>query len=508
MNRSILKLAIPALGALAIDPLLTLADTAFVARLGVTELAALGVDTAILGFAFFGFNFLAYVTTPLVAQALGRNDQPGARRWIGDALILAVILGVIVGAIVLVLAPLFVDLMGASTEIRTPAVSYLRIRALATPAVLVVTAGHGAFRGYHDTRTPLVVAAIVNGINLVLDPLLIFGLDLGLEGAAIATVVAQWVGAVLFVRLLNRRSMMSRPENFRASLPSLFALGRDGALVSLRTAALLVAFTVAASKATRLGPESIAAHQIVVQVWLLASMVADAFAIAGQVLVGDAVGKSDRSLVHSLTSEIDDVGVGSGPGSSWCLFWMSRGLLQSLASDPQVGDLTVDAAAVAAGMQPLAAPLFVADGVFLGLLALGVLVASTTSGSAVAVALILLTDLGDSLGWDMACAGGDDGRPALSLCVYVRAVGSGGDSGPHNEHQPSLRIDSSISSPRAFAYPRSEPVLTNPHFSRTRMEPVLSEAARPKSGRVDSISRNCFRAPVAIPLPHTSRPSQ
>ena len=422
MNRSILKLAIPALGALAIDPLLTLADTAFVARLGVTELAALGVDTAILGFAFFGFNFLAYVTTPLVAQALGRNDQPGARRWIGDALILAVLLGVIVGAIVLVLAPLFVDLMGASTEIRTPAVSYLRIRALATPAVLVVTAGHGAFRGYHDTRTPLVVAAIVNGINLVLDPLLIFGLDLGLEGAAIATVVAQWVGAVLFVRLLNRRSMMSRPENFRASLPSLFALGRDGALVSLRTAALLVAFTVAASKATRLGPESIAAHQIVVQVWLLASMVADAFAIAGQVLVGDAVGKSDRSLVHSLTRRLMTWGLGVGMALLG-VFWVSRGLLQSVASDPHVGDLTVDAAAVAAGMQPLAAPLFVADGVFLGLLALGVLVASTTSGSAVAVALILLTDLGESLGgiW-LALAAMMVARLLVFMFTYMRSV--------------------------------------------------------------------------------------
>ena len=64
-DRTILGLAIPALGALAVDPLLTLADTAFVARLGTTELAALGVDTALLGFAFFAFNFLAYVTTPL-----------------------------------------------------------------------------------------------------------------------------------------------------------------------------------------------------------------------------------------------------------------------------------------------------------------------------------------------------------------------------------------------------------------------------------------------------------
>ena len=161
-NRAILRLAIPALGTLAVDPLLTLVDTAFVARVGVDELAALGVDTAILGFVFFGFNFLAYATTPLVAQALGRGDSGEARRWVGDALVLAVLLGLLATAILETLAPWLVGLMGAEPNVADPAVSYLRIRAIATPAVLVVTTGHGAFRGYQDTRTPFLVAVGVN----------------------------------------------------------------------------------------------------------------------------------------------------------------------------------------------------------------------------------------------------------------------------------------------------------------------------------------------------------
>ncbi|REK12833.1 MAG: MATE family efflux transporter [Actinobacteria bacterium] len=396
MNRDILKLAVPALGALAIDPLLTLADTAFVARLGVNELAALGVDTAILGFAFFGFNFLAYVTTPLVAQALGRDDRLGARRWVGDALTLAVGLGVLATLVLLVLAPWFVQIMGAGAEVSGPAVSYLRIRALAAPAVLVVLAGHGAFRGYHDTRTPLVVAAVVNGINLILDPLLIFTVGWGLQGAAVATVLAQWVGAAVFMRLLLAREMVARPESFASAVPSLLKLGRNGLLVTTRTAALLVAFTVAAAQATRLGPASIAAHQVVVQVWLLASMAADAFAIAGQVMVGDAVGRRDEPGIHSVTARLMTWGAGVGV-LLLAAFWLGRGLLDSLAADPTVGALSVEAGGVAAVMQPIAAPLFVADGIFLGLLALGVLVASTASGSAVALVLIFATDLGHSL---------------------------------------------------------------------------------------------------------------
>ncbi len=396
LNKSIFKLAIPALGALAIDPLLTLVDTAFVTRLGVTELAALGVDTAILGFAFFGFNFLAIVTTPLVAKALGRGEPEAARRWVGDALLLAVVLGIVVTLVLVFAVGLLVDLMGASAVVAGPAASYLLIRAFATPAVLIVTAGHGAFRGYHDLRTPLVIAAIVNGLNLILDPLLIFGLGLGLEGAAIATVAAQWLGAALFLRELNKKSMVSRPRDIASSIPTLLTMGRNGTLVTMRTAALLIAFTVAAGTATRLGAESIAAHQIVVQFWLLASMIADSYAIAGQVLVGEAVGKRDAGRINALTARLMLWGVVTGV-ALLAVFWLGRAGVEAFALDPTVGALASEATEVAGWMQPVAAPLFVADGIFLGLLALGVLVTSTALGSLVAVGLMFLTPLGDSL---------------------------------------------------------------------------------------------------------------
>ena len=173
-DREIAALAVPALGSLAIDPLLTLADTGFVARLGTTELAALGVDAAIISFAFFAFNFLAFVTTPLVAKALGRGDTGQAKGIVGTALGLAFALGVPMTLLVIAIAPTLVDLMGAQAEVAGPAVDYLRIRALATTAVLVVTAGHGTFRGHKDTRTPLLVALGVNLVNLGLDPILIF----------------------------------------------------------------------------------------------------------------------------------------------------------------------------------------------------------------------------------------------------------------------------------------------------------------------------------------------
>ena len=422
-NRAILRLAIPAVGTLAVDPLLTLVDTAFVARLGVTELAALGVDTAIFGFVFFGFNFLAYATTPLVAQALGRGDEAGARRWVGDALVLAVLLGLLATAILEVLAPWFVDLMGAEADVAGPAVSYLRIRAMATPAVLVVTTGHGAFRGYHDTRTPFMVAVGVNVLNGVLDPLLIFAAGWGIEGAAVATVVAQYVGAFWFVRLIRSRRMADAPAGIRDAIPTILALGRNGILVSIRTAFLLLGLTFAAATATRLGAAEIAAHQVVMQVWLLAAMVADAFAIAAQAMIGDAVGGRDRAEADRLSLRLLLWGVITGIALMGA-FVIGGPALDNLVDDPEVAALTVSAAAVAGWMMPVGAPLFVADGIFFGLLAFGTIIASTAFGALAVVVLVSLTPLGESLnGIWWAIAAMLVARALILLFTYRRAVG-------------------------------------------------------------------------------------
>lgn len=395
-DREILGLAIPALGALAIDPLLTLTDTAFVARLGTVELAALGVDTAIFGFAFFAFNFLAYVLTPVVARALGRGAVAEAQRWVGDALLLAVGLGALVTVVLELGAPFFVDLMGAGEDITGPAVSYLRIRALAAPAVLVVTAGHGAFRGHKDTRTPLKVALGVNLINVVLDPLLIFVAGWGLEGAAWATAVAQYAGAVWFLRLLVTRDMAARPRALRESLPSLLDLGRNGVLLTIRTGFLLIALTIAAAVATRLGPEQIAAHQLVGQVFFLSALLADSFAIAAQAMVGETSARGDPRALDSLNRRL--IGWGALAGVIlMAAIWVGRYGLAWLASDDAVAATAIAAAGVLALVQPAAALVFVGDGIFLGMLALGAMVVSTGAGAVVAIALMLLTPLGESV---------------------------------------------------------------------------------------------------------------
>lgn len=398
LDRRIVALAVPALGALAADPLLSLADTAFVSRLGRIPLAALGVDTALFGFAFFIFNFLAYATTPMVARRIGSGDTAGAGRVVVQAFTLAVVLGTASAAIIVWAARPLVGLMQASPELVEPAVSYLRIRALAAPAVLMVTAGHGAFRGLQDTRTPMVITVGINAINVVLDPILIFGLGWGLEGAAMATVAAQVIGAGWFAWRIVGEGKRRGWSWARPGVVELLPMLRTGSLLTLRTLFLVVSLTVATAVAAALGTAQVAAHQVVSQAWFLLAMIVDALAIAGQAMVADELGRNDRAGADAVARRLAGWGLVAG-FFLMALLWFGRSLVASwFAPDPEVEALIVRAMGIAALMQPAAALAFVGDGVFLGLLQVRYLVYSTGAGAAVGLALLAI---GPGLGWGL-----------------------------------------------------------------------------------------------------------
>src|SRR5688572_15895712 len=112
-DREIVRLAMPAMAALAADPLLSLVDTALVGRLGAAPLAALGIDTAVFSTVFFGFNFLTYGTTAAVARRRGAGDPAGAATYAMQALWLAIGLGAATMVVLITAAPWIVSAMGA-----------------------------------------------------------------------------------------------------------------------------------------------------------------------------------------------------------------------------------------------------------------------------------------------------------------------------------------------------------------------------------------------------------
>ncbi len=390
-HREIAGLALPALGALAADPLVTMVDTLFVGRLGVVPLGALGVNASVFALAFVAFNFLAYGTTPRVAREVGRGNRTEAGRLAVEALVLAVILGVASAALLMLLAGPILRIMGAGGELFDPALAYLRIRALSGPAVLLVLAGHGIFRGYQDTRTPLYVTLALNGVNLVLDPLFIFGFGWGLQGAAWATVAAQWTGALIFLHLLlrSRRAEMGLP--LALPLPrDLLPFLRIGGELAVRTVALVATMTLATAVATRVGTESVAAHQVAMQIWLFLALVVDALAVAGQALVGRYRGEGGRPLARAVAHRLLAWGLAVGLALALLVHFLSPWIPGLFTGDPTTAALVGGVLPFVAALQPLNALVFVWDGIFLGAEDFRYLAFQMLVSAAAAVLILLL----------------------------------------------------------------------------------------------------------------------
>jgi putative MATE family efflux protein len=219
-DREIVRLAVPALGALAAEPLYLLADTAIVGHLGTNPLAGLAIAGTVLTAAFSVFNFLAYSTTASVARQFGAGNRRAAAEYGVDGCWLAVGLGLGLTVLGLVFAPAIADVMGASHAVRPYAITYLRISILGAPALLLMLAGAGYVRGMQDTRTTLVVAVASNTANLLLELVLVYGFDLGIRGSAWGTVVAQVGGAAAYVAVLSGAARRSEATFVHASRAS------------------------------------------------------------------------------------------------------------------------------------------------------------------------------------------------------------------------------------------------------------------------------------------------
>jgi len=364
-DREILRLAIPAFGALAAEPLYVLADTAIVGHLGTRPLGGLGVAGAVLSVAFGIFNFLAYGTTATVARRIGVGDAKGAAEHGVAGVWLALGLGVALAVGGLALSGPIVSAMGASARVTPFALTYLRISLIGAPFVLVALAGTGYLRGLQDTRTPLVIALTANALNLGLELLFVYGLHLGIAGSAWGTVVAQVAAAFAYLTIVRNNVRRSR-ASARPDLTQLRAAGAIGAYLTVRTGSLLLAFTAATSIASRIGDAQVAAHQIAFQLWLLLALCLDAIAIAGQAIVGRALGANDAARTRAASRRMLQWGV---------LVGVVLGLLVA-AGDPLLAlAFTRDRAVRAelrpvlvmvALMQPLGGAVFVLDGILIG----------------------------------------------------------------------------------------------------------------------------------------------
>ncbi|MDH6244943.1 putative MATE family efflux protein [Mycobacterium sp. OTB74] len=302
-GRRIAALAFPALGVLAAEPIYLLFDTAVVGRLGALPLAGLAIGGLVLSMVSSQLTFLSYGTTSRSARFYGAGDRAAAVGEGVQATWLAMLVGLLIVAVVQTAAVPLLRALAGPGQIAETALVWLRIAIVGVPAILVSMAGNGWLRGVQDTARPLHYVLAGVGVSAVLCPLLVFGWvglpRLGLAGSAVANLVGQWIGAVLFCRALvsERVSLRPRPDVLRAQL----VLGRD---LVLRSLAFQVCFISAGAVAARFGAAAVAAHQVVLQLWNFLALVLDSLAIAAQQLVGAALGAGQPKAATSVAARV------------------------------------------------------------------------------------------------------------------------------------------------------------------------------------------------------------
>jgi putative MATE family efflux protein len=358
----ILKLAVPALGALAAEPLYLLVDTAIVGHLGRHQLAALGVAATVLSGLFGIFNFLQYGTTAQVGRASGAGETKIANRLGAQALWLSLGFGLAVAVGVIALAPPIVELMGVEGETADFASTYMRIAALGLPFAFLALGGQGYLRGVADLKTPLVIVIAANAVNLVLEVLFVYGFGWGIEGSAWGTVIAQVGMGVAFIAVILRAAHGdTRPS--RELMRRLLVIGR---YLFFRTAALLGAFTLAGAVIARFGDASLAAHQIAFQLWIFLALVLDAIAIAGQVIVGRGLGAGDTQRAYAASVRMIWLSVYAGIVFGVVMLALKGVLPYAFTSDDAVVERAQAIWFLFALMQPLNGAVFALDGILIG----------------------------------------------------------------------------------------------------------------------------------------------
>ncbi len=305
MHRQILRLALPNIVTNITVPLLGMVDLAIVGRLGDTKyIGAIAIATMIFSMIYWLFGFLRMGTSGFTAQAYGAGDIKGA----ADILLRSLLVGLSAALCLIVLQQPIIDLamsiVSGSEELKAIARRYFFVNIWGAPALLSMYSFKGWFIGMQNSNIPMLIAIVINVVNICLSYIFVFILRLDIEGVALGTVIAQYVGLGMavwffisryqyFVKLINVAQSIVWDEMKR-----FFRVNFD---IFLRTICLIAVFSFFPIAGSRFGDDTLAINTLLMQFFTLFSYIMDGFAYAGEALTGRFIGAADRvSLRRSI----------------------------------------------------------------------------------------------------------------------------------------------------------------------------------------------------------------
>ena len=307
--KNINKLAIPALIAGIAEPILSITDIAIIGNIdsNATEsIAAVGIVGAFISMLIWVLGQVRSAISSIISQYVGANKLDQVKELPAQAIAIVVLGSLFILAISYPFSRQIFQFYNASGQILEYCIAYFNIRIFGFPFALFVFAIFGTFRGLQNTFYPMIIAIIGASLNIVLDIILVYGIEgfvpaMNVEGAAYASVIAQITMALIAVLLLIKKTPISLEigSSLHPEIPKL--LNMIGNLF-IRTIALNSALYFATSYATGYGKEYIAAYTISLNIWLLGAFMIDGYSSAGNILSGKLLGAKDyKTLVHLST---------------------------------------------------------------------------------------------------------------------------------------------------------------------------------------------------------------
>ncbi|KAF5759544.1 putative multi antimicrobial extrusion protein [Helianthus annuus] len=384
LGMEIMSIALPAALALAADPITSLVDTAFIGHLGSAELAAVGVSISLFNLVAKLLNIpLLNITTSFVAEeqavsveaddgstCVNQDDVAGRPNKkflpsVSTSLAMATTFGIAETIALSFGSGFLLNTMGIPVDspMRVPAEQFTSIRAFGAPAIVLALAAQGTFRGFKDTKTPLYAIVAGNLLNAVLDLILIFFCGLGVSGAAIATVISEYLTAFILLWKLNEEVVLVTPNIDGEKVAQYL---KSGGLLMSRSFAVLVTMTLSTSVAAREGSVPMAGHQICLEVWLALSLLTDALALAGQAILASSYSQRNYGEARRVIYRVLQISLIAGCSLSFILFFGFGDLSYLISTDSEVLNIAKSGTLFVVASQPVNAVAFVLDGLYYG----------------------------------------------------------------------------------------------------------------------------------------------
>ncbi|MFT7235004.1 MAG: MATE family multidrug resistance protein [Methylophagaceae bacterium] len=295
---TIWKIAGPMIVANISVPLLGIVDTAVVGHLNAPHyVGAVAVGTLIFSFLFWGFGFLRMATTGLTAQASGRADKAESHSILQKSLIFAFAIAVLLLLLQYPLSKFAFSIIESSDQVRHFGQEYFAIRIWSSPAILANYVILGWLIGQAETRTALWLVLIVNISNIILDILFVSILNLAIEGVAIASVIAEYMGLVFAYFVITKHHSPLIPIASNKSSFTLASMLTLHGNIFIRTLCLIFCFGFFTAQGAKQGDITLAANAILLHFITFMAFFLDGFANAAEVITGKAIGSGNRALL-------------------------------------------------------------------------------------------------------------------------------------------------------------------------------------------------------------------